>query len=183
MTENRLRMPWIIKHERAFRVAELALLLAAILGPWGFDRINVPAQYPCNAPNFRLEGDFCGTPLSGAFVLLLIISEVGYLVSRLVTGIPLNPNQALALSILILILLPLFSTIVLVLRGGKRGTPVFHMVALVLAVCAGLFVSLFFYPRLFWVLWGPWSYIGVAAGALVLEAAMLMTRRRRVAGG
>jgi hypothetical protein len=61
-------MSWINKHKRVWRVAILVLLLVAIMGPWTFDRINVPSEYPCSTPNIRLEGDFCGTPMSGIWI-------------------------------------------------------------------------------------------------------------------
>lgn len=40
------------------RVVILLSLLVAIMGPWTFDRIHVPAQYTCSTPFVRLEGDF-----------------------------------------------------------------------------------------------------------------------------
>ena len=58
-------MSWIVEHKRLWGIAILALLLLAILGPWAYDQINVPAEYPCSAPFIRLEGDFCGVPYSG----------------------------------------------------------------------------------------------------------------------
>ncbi len=63
-------MSWINKHKRVWRVAILVLLLVAIMGPWTFDRINVPSEYPCSV---RLEGDFCGTPMSGIWIFSWII--------------------------------------------------------------------------------------------------------------
>ena len=51
----------------------LALLVGAMLGPWIFDLINVPAQYPCD---FRLVGDFCGVLLSGFWSFLRSFSSV-----------------------------------------------------------------------------------------------------------
>jgi hypothetical protein len=58
-------MSWINEHKSVGRVAVLMLLLVAMMGPWTFDLINVPAEYPCSAPNIRLDDDFCGTPLPG----------------------------------------------------------------------------------------------------------------------
>jgi hypothetical protein len=48
----------IDKHKKYWRAALLVLLLAAFIGPWAFDPINVPAEYPCSAPFVRLGGDF-----------------------------------------------------------------------------------------------------------------------------
>ena len=35
-------MLWLQEHKTVWRVAILALLLVAIMGPWIFDKINVP---------------------------------------------------------------------------------------------------------------------------------------------
>lgn len=47
-------MLWMNEHKRVWRVAILVLLLAAIIGPWAYDRVNVPAEYPCAPPFIRL---------------------------------------------------------------------------------------------------------------------------------
>ena len=59
---------WINEHKRIWRTAVLVLLIIAMTGPWSFDLINVPAEYPCSLPNYRLEGDFCGIPFSGIWI-------------------------------------------------------------------------------------------------------------------
>lgn len=58
-------MFWINENKTIWRMIILFLLLIAFIGPWTYEQIHVPAQYECTPPNFRLEGDFCGTPLSG----------------------------------------------------------------------------------------------------------------------
>ena len=35
----------------------MVVLGIAIFGPWAFDLINVPAEFPCTPPIIRLEGD------------------------------------------------------------------------------------------------------------------------------
>ncbi len=79
-------MIWMNEYKRALRVALLILLLVAIAGPWAYDRVNVPAEYPCTAPFVRLEGDFCGSPLSGAWVLFTITGALANIVVGVVTG-------------------------------------------------------------------------------------------------
>jgi hypothetical protein len=69
-------LSWLNERRRIWRVIALAALLLAILGPWAFDRTNVPAEYPCTRPHIRLEGDFCGLPLSGLWGTLLFIEVV-----------------------------------------------------------------------------------------------------------
>ena len=58
---------WINEHKNGWRVALLVVVLVAIMGPWTFDPINVPSEYPCQAPYIRLDDDFCGTPLPGTW--------------------------------------------------------------------------------------------------------------------
>ena len=47
-------MDWMVEHQRSWRLFELGLLILAIFGPWAFDRIVVPADYPCDTA-IRLE--------------------------------------------------------------------------------------------------------------------------------
>ena len=65
--------PWFVNYKNILRGAILLLLIISLLGPWTFDQINVPAQYPCTPPIVRLYGDFCGVPLSGIQVFGLYI--------------------------------------------------------------------------------------------------------------
>jgi hypothetical protein len=65
ITRRSESVSWLNEGKRIWRVITLAVLLLAILGPWAFDRTNVPAEFPCTGPHIRLEGDFCGIPMSG----------------------------------------------------------------------------------------------------------------------
>ena len=38
-------MAWFQGHKTVWRMAILVLLLVALLGPWWYDLINVPAKY------------------------------------------------------------------------------------------------------------------------------------------
>ena len=66
-------MIWMNEHKRALRVALLILLLVAIAGPWAYDQVNVPAEYPCTDPFVRLEVIFADhhSRVSGSFRLWL----------------------------------------------------------------------------------------------------------------
>ena len=44
--------------KQTLRIASLVFLFLAMFGPWVYDKIYVPAEYPCRFPNVRLEGDF-----------------------------------------------------------------------------------------------------------------------------
>jgi len=58
-------MSWIYENQHKWRITLLVVMVVAFMGPWTFDRIYVPAKYECSAPFIRLEGDFCGIPMSG----------------------------------------------------------------------------------------------------------------------
>jgi hypothetical protein len=78
----------------------------------------------------------------------------------------------------LLLILPVFSTLLITLREDQRGRFAFHVAALSLAFGASLLVAMLNYPKLFWQLWGIWLYVGLAASALIIEVVMLAARRR-----
>ena len=165
-------MSWINKNRKIFRLILLALLVAAIVGPWFFDEIYVPAEYECQAPNMRLNEKLCGVPLSGIWILSTMVRGFIYAGKTLVAGsMPLYELRGeLFFSVfLFLILLPFFSTLLLILFGERRALQVFNAAALGLALGLCLLIGLSTHPNQFWVLWGVWLYIAVAAAALSLE--------------
>ena len=144
----------LAENKRLWRGLLLGLLLVALMGPWVFDLIHVPAEYPCSAPFIRLEGDYCGVPLTGPWILMALGG---------------------------LLTLPLISTATLLLRGDRRGLVVFHLVALILPLGALVLMGWFSDPRFSRILWGPWLYAAAAAGGLLLELARLALDRRAAA--
>ena len=173
------------KHKRLWRVAILALMVVAIIGPWAYDRINVPAEYPCSAPFIRLEGDFCGVPLSGIWSLSALTGMIADIVVGVVTGRVVFSDRAREFSIALLgllFILPIFSSLFLVLRGDSLRRSVFHVVVLGLAAGLGLLLVMSSPLKPFWLLWGPWLYVGLVASALILEVVMLATGRRTAEG-
>ena len=176
---------WINEHKNVWRVAVLVLLLVATMGPWTFDLINVPSEYPCSAPNIRLEGDFCGLPVSVTPLILWAIPGLVYANIELVSGASTFPDWVRALRVSLfafLLVLPCFSTLLLILRGDRRRRQVFNVVAWGLAAGIGLLIGLSSYPRLFWVLWGVWLYIVLAVSALILEMLTLAAGKRSLQG-
>lgn len=175
-------MIWLNKHKRIWRVSILLLLLVALTGPWSFDRIHVPSQYPCSPPNFRLEGDFCGSPLSGMWIYFWMIAGFVHMLVEFATGaIPFADwvgeflRALFSVLILILLLTPIISTLRLVRRDDLRRNQVIHITLWGLAALfAGLFLGLSGSLRQYWLLWGPWLYVGLAASALVLETLVLV---------
>jgi hypothetical protein len=160
----------------------LIVLVVAVTGPWTFDRIHVPAEYPCS---FRLEGDFCGVPMPGIRLIGWVVGGFVYTSAGLVTGAMGFAESArlflvsLFLFLLVfLLVLPFFSTLLSILRRDRRRRQVFNVVAWGLAVGIGLLIGLSSYPKLYWALWGIWLYIGLAASALILEVLALVAGRR-----
>ncbi len=173
-------MSWMNEHKRIWRVAVLGLLLVAIAGPWIFDLIFVPSEYSCSTPAVRLEGDYCGIPMSGTWVLSAMFGIPVNIVVELGTGTTVLTDRIreLLFSLLgFLLVLPFFSTLFLILCGDRRRQLVFHVAAWSLAAGLGLWIGMSSHPKLFWVLWGIWLYVGLAASALILEVAMLAKKR------
>jgi hypothetical protein len=183
--QGRLSMVWINEHKKVWRVAVLVLLLVAIMGPWAFDRVNVPSEYPCSPPDVRLEGDFCGLPVRGITVFCFMAVAFINISVELVTGATVLTDRArefLFSMFLPLVVLPFVSTFLLILRGDRRRRQVFGIVTWGLAtgvgLLAGVLVGLSSGLKYFWFLWGIWLYIGLAAIALVLEVLTLAVGKR-----
>ena len=181
MIRGRLRVLCIIEHKNVWRVAELVLLLAAIMGPWAFDRIYVPSEYSCSAPWIRLEGDFCGVPMRGMTVLSFMAGALINIGVELVTGAIALSDRAgefLFSLFLFVLVLPFFSTLLVILRGDRRRRQAFNVAAWGLTAGIGLLMGVSTYPRRLWALWGIWLYIGLAPSALILEVLTLSAGRR-----
>jgi hypothetical protein len=174
-------MSWITDHARIWRIIVLILLVAAIIGPWVYDRINVPAEYACSPPVVRLEGDFCGVPVSGAYMLFGLVSESVNIVSGLVTGrlvLAETSRQLLILLLGYLLLLPAVSILLMILKGDRRWLQIFHITVLCLA--GGLMLWAFSAESGLRMiqLWGPWLYFASVIGLLILEIVVFAFKSR-----
>ena len=174
-------MSWIGEHRTVWRVAILAVVLVAITGPWTFDHIWVPSEHSCSGPHVRLNDKFCGIPLSGTWLFRFM--AIGFIntSARLVAGGGDAVKQARESLIgvgLFLLVLPVFSSLPLILFGDRRRRQVLNVAAWVLAAGMGLLIGMSSHPRVFWVRWGLWLYIALAAIALTLEVLTLAARRR-----
>ena len=170
-------MLWISEHQRNWRIALLIAIIVAFLGPWVFDLINVPAEYECS-PNIRLYGDFCGMPLPGFWVILWTGINFTSAIIGLLTGESVffdRIHELLISPLLLLPFLPIFSTLILMLRGNTQRREVFAMVSWVLAIAACLFISLQIDPRQLLASWGLWFYILLGLSALILEILFLIS--------
>ena len=183
-------MSWINRHKRIWRAAILLLLLVALMGPWAFEQINVPAQYPCSPPFIRLEGDFCGIPLSGMRIFFGMVGGFISIVVGFVSGATILAGRTgeflgmfLYLMLLFLLFLPFISTLRLMRGGDLRRSQVYQVAVWGLAaVFSGLILVTFSLSKLNWAIWGLWFYVGLAASALILESLVLMVERRASQG-
>lgn len=172
--------------KKFWRGAALGLLAIAFLGPWAFDRIMVPAQYDCSPPTLRLEGDFCGVPLSGLWILWALASETIGRIGRFVSGAEGLASLLTGSWIFIwalLLLLPFISTLLLILRGDLPNRQKAGVVVWGLGVGAGLFLGLSVQPWPHPALWGVWLYLAVSFSMLVWESLRLAPRKRPLPGG
>lgn len=168
-------MLWISDHKKVWRAVILMIGVVALLGPWFFDLIWVPMGYTCSTPYVRLDSDFCGRSQPGHFLYKGIIGDFIDASEMLVMGtvtIIEWVRESLRSFFLFLLIMPLFSTLFLILRGDGPRKCLFSTAAWGLGVGIGLLIGLSSYPQRFWVLWGLWLYITVAASALVLELLM-----------
>jgi hypothetical protein len=175
-------------NKRLWRVVFLVLLVVALSGPWFFDRIHVPSQYACSAPHVRLDEYFCGTPLTFVWLLGELTRTMISLVRGALSGwAPPVPLISVAIPSLLvtLLVMPLVSSWLLIVRSDQRRWRRFHLVTLALAAAAvalalamtGLAAGLDGLAGGFRVLWGLWLYIIVIAGMLLWE--VLVSKRRQ----
>jgi hypothetical protein len=156
------------------------------MGPWMFERLNVPAKYACSPPNIRLEGDFCGTPIAGVQVFAWMIFWVLNIVAGLITHKTALANSGFEFLIgliysllLFLLILPIINMVRLLLRRFYLRRGLFTIISLVLAIGVSLFLGFFNYPNFHWAAWGIWLYVGLAVIALILEIVLFREQNRQ----
>lgn len=183
-------MKWIKEDSNFWRIVFLGLSVVGLSGPWGYDIIYLPPGFSCSEPWVRLEGDFCGlavSPISffGEQVvqpLIILMSGPGPGAGGTVIGDVLqfllfSTLHLLTMILLILtmlpVLIPLLSTVILVVRGYNRNWRLFHKVALGVAGAVGIFTvigSFLSVWRSGLAIWGVWLYTGLVAVMLYIEA-------------
>ena len=151
------------------RAGVLIVFVIALLGPWTFDQINVPAEFDCSAPFIRLNDDFCGMPMSGVQLLWLWVGGFFYMLLELITGGFTGQGSEFFFGLSILPLIPFFTTLLLLWKKDARQFRIVHLVAWVLALIVALVI---FIPQIndpIARLWGLWLYILLAVSAIVIE--------------
>jgi len=162
------------------RVAILALLIISLLGPWMFDLINVPAEYPCDEPFVRLEGDFCGYPLSGFFALYMFSSGLFHSLVRLVSGTFTGQAREFLMGLYLLPILPFLTTVLLIWKKETPSLRTINLVAWILALIPTLTIFIFQIKDQAFRLWGPWLYILAAVSAVIVEILIRVGERKPI---
>ena len=163
------------------------LLLVAIMGPWTYTADGVgPAEW-CRDPNILLENGRCVRLVSGATVFTFMAGAFLSMSVGLVTGATVFADRAreflgvsLFMTLLFLLVLPFFTTLLLVWGRDSRRLRAFHLMAWGLAAVSSLLLLLLVPESrlcLGWF-WGIWLYIGSAASTLILEVLALVAGRR-----
>jgi hypothetical protein len=160
----------------------LALLIVAMLGPWTFDLLHVPAQYACDEPSVRLYGDFCGYPLSGFGAFVWIFSGFFSMPSELVQGNLTSPLPGfITLLFMGIIVFPFLSTFLLLRQNTWRRLQILNLTAWVLACLATLTLFVLQFNReqfvqFYYLLWGLLIYILVAIGTVIFEILVIRSK-------
>ena len=157
-------MSWINEHKNVGRVAVLMLLLVAMMGPWTYTADGVGPVEWCRDPNILLENGRCVGLVTGATVLVDRVREF--------LGV------SLFTMFLFLLVLPFFTTLLLVLGRDSRRLRIFHLMAWGLAAGLSLLPIMFESALRSGRFWGIWLYIGLAASTLILEVLALAAGRR-----
>ena len=180
-------MSWINEHKNVGRVAVLMLLLVAIMGPWTYSSDGVPPAEWCRAPLILLENDRCVRLVSGATVLTFMVGAFLSMSVGLVTGATVLPDRAreflgvfLFTVGIFLLILPFFTTLLLIWGRDSRRLRVFHLMAWGLAAVLGLLLALLAVSGsgLYSELWGIWLYTGLTVSELILEGFALAAGRK-----
>ena len=140
-------MPWINENRNFIRSLILILFVVTLIGPWMFEQINVPAEYACDKPFIRLEGDFCGSPLSGFQFFSLFI----------LVGLSL------------LLLIPFFTTLLVIWKKDSRRLQTINLSMWSLALILALLLFVLQLQDKVFYLWGLWLYIMLAICTLIVE--------------
>lgn len=172
-------MSFILEKESLLRKLIMAGFLLAMLGPWSFDLVGVPAQFPCKGLPVRLVGEYCGHPVSGFRGIIMVASSLFRILSAVVNGtIDTLLPELIALIILLFAFLPVISSIQLVRNNSSRWLQVVNLILWVLGALAAsaMFAMQMTRPQVapvVYLVWGVWLYILVAVSAIVLEVVVM----------
>jgi hypothetical protein len=165
------------KHKSVWRVAALILLLVSVLGPWTYTSDGVPPAEWCRDPYILLADGHCVSLVSGGRVFAFAAAVLPSMAAQLAAGGDVVAGRTreflgvlLFVVLLLLLVQPLVSTLLLILRGDRRSLRVYNIVAWgIAAALSGVLLALLCPSGLSLRLWGLWLYLAVAVCALALE--------------
>jgi len=176
-------MAWISQHKNWVRWVGFVLLLIAILGPWAYQGDGVPPPEFCHPPFILLENGSCVGRMSGATIISFFALAIPSLISQFLSGELVLTERGreflVILPALLLVILPVTSTLLRVRSPNSRSMQVFSVISWGLAVGMGLLIAAFaevFQPA---HLWGVWLYAGLAGAMLAWEVYGLIVSRRK----
>jgi hypothetical protein len=119
------------------------------------------------------------------WIFSMLVGEFLNTIAGLVTGAKTLAGEGVETAyvllsglVLSLLVLPGFSSLLLIMGGDHQRRQVFQVTAWGLAACAGLLLSIADFSRLHWAVWGIWLYTGLAISALILEGLLLARGKR-----
>ena len=180
-TKSGSTITWIYQHQNTWRAAILLLLLVTILGPWVYTSDGVPPAEWCRAPNILLESDRCVKLESGATILIFMVRALPSIGLALVSdkiGIGEIFREFLFILLFLLLLLPFFSTLLLIWGREHRRLYLFNLIVWGLALVPALLLATTDGSGLpIYTFWGIWLYIVLVAMAFILELLIRKTIR------
>ena len=169
-------IPWSVRYKTVLRLVILALLVVSLLGPWMYDVIGVPAEYTCDKPFVRLEGDFCGMPMSGIQFFTWFTGGFFYIIVEILKGTFTGRFRELIAGLSILPLIPFVTTILLLWKRELPHIRTINLVAWILALIPTLFIFMNYLTQgngQVLRLWGLWLYLLAAVGAVIFEVLLM----------
>ena len=178
-------MSWISRHKNWVRLVGFGLLLIAILGPWAYEGDGVPPPAFCHPPFILLETGSCAGRMSGAYIISFSTLAIPSLISQFLSGALVLSERGreflVFLPPLLLVLLPVTSTLLRVRNRNCRSVQIFSIITWGLAVGLGLLIAALaevFHPA---HLWGVSLYLGVAGAMLAWDVYALIESMRNPA--
>lgn len=162
-------MSFTVENKVFWRRIVLALFILSLLGPWIYDQLNVPAKYPCAGPSFRLEGDYCGYPMSGFLVFSMLIGRFFIILWELITGTFTGQARELFVGLSLPPIIPFFTTALSIWKKETHRLQTINLVAWILACVSTMMFIFYLKDHLVINLWGLWLYVVMAVGAIIIE--------------
>ena len=172
-------MSFIFENNVLRRKLVLVLFIVSMLGPWTFDLLNVPAQYPCDMPSVRLYGDFCGYPMTGFGAVKWVAGGFSYILDELIKGnFAARIPELITLICMCIIFLPFFSILLLIWNRNSRRLQTINVIVWGLACLPALTMFILqtnrdLFVQYFYLSWGLWLYILLAIGTIIFEILVL----------